>query len=70
MAKNKELERLYYIEGRIRINKRYLKRREKGIQKRQYKRSSASWPDSNSPTGYSQNCSYQGICQSPCNGDC
>ncbi len=28
------------------------------------------WADSNSPTGYSQVCSYQGICQSPCNGDC
>lgn len=29
-----------------------------------------SWPDSNSPTGYSQVCDYIGICQSPCNGDC
>jgi hypothetical protein len=29
-----------------------------------------SWSDSNSPTGYSQICCYQGICQSPCNGDC
>lgn len=29
-----------------------------------------SWADPNSPTGYSQICSYQGICQSPCNGDC
>jgi hypothetical protein len=31
-----------------------------------------SWPDPNSPTGYSQVCSYEayGICQSPCNGDC
>ena len=29
-----------------------------------------SWADPNSPTGYSQVCSYQGICQSPCNGDC
>lgn len=31
-----------------------------------------SWPDSNSPTGYSQKCSYDvwGTCQSPCNGDC
>ena len=31
-----------------------------------------SWPDSNSPTGYSQVCSYDayGTCQSPCNGDC
>lgn len=30
------------------------------------------WSDSNSPTGYSQRCSYgaYGICQSPCNGDC
>jgi hypothetical protein len=28
------------------------------------------WPDSNSPTGYSQKCSYKGICQYPCNGDC
>jgi hypothetical protein len=31
---------------------------------------SGSWPDPNSPTGYSQKCSYYGICQSPCNGDC
>ena len=29
-----------------------------------------SWYDKNSPTGYSQKCSYYGICQSPCNGDC
>ncbi len=28
------------------------------------------WEDSDSPTGYSQVCSYQGICQYPCNGDC
>lgn len=31
---------------------------------------SGSWRDENSPTGYSQVCSYKGICQSPCNGDC
>ena len=33
---------------------------------------SGSWPDPNSPTGYSQKCSYDawGTCQSPCNGDC
>ena len=30
----------------------------------------AYWPDSNSPTGYSQKCDWQGICQYPCNGDC
>jgi hypothetical protein len=31
-----------------------------------------SWYDPNSPTGYSQVCSYEayGTCQSPCNGDC
>jgi hypothetical protein len=34
-----------------------------------------AWPDSSSPTGYSQVCDYQpgyegSICQSPCNGDC
>jgi hypothetical protein len=31
-----------------------------------------SWADPNSPTGYSQKCSYDawGTCQSPCNGDC
>ena len=31
-----------------------------------------SWSDPNSPTGYSQVCSYDvyGTCQSPCNGDC
>lgn len=31
-----------------------------------------SWRDPNSPTGYSQICSYDvyGTCQSPCNGDC
>ena len=28
------------------------------------------WQDSNSPTGFSQKCSYQGTCQHPCNGDC
>ena len=33
---------------------------------------SGSWADSNSPTGYTQKCSYEawGTCQSPCNGDC
>lgn len=29
-----------------------------------------SWEDPKSPTGYSQRCSYQGICEYPCNGDC
>jgi hypothetical protein len=31
-----------------------------------------SWEDPNSPTGYSQVCSYEvyGTCESPCNGDC
>jgi hypothetical protein len=29
-----------------------------------------SWEDPDSPTGRSQVCSYSGICQSPCNGDC
>ena len=29
-----------------------------------------AWEDPNSPTGYSQVCSYYGTCQSPCNGDC
>ena len=28
------------------------------------------WRDTNSPTGFSQKCSYEGICQHPCNGDC
>jgi hypothetical protein len=34
------------------------------------RRPGASWYDENSPTKYSQKCSYKGICQSPCNGDC
>lgn len=35
-------------------------------------RVTGSWPDSDSPTGYTQKCSYDawGTCQSPCNGDC
>lgn len=28
------------------------------------------WLDSNSPTGYTQKCSYEGTCEWPCNGDC
>jgi len=28
------------------------------------------WDDSDSPTGMTQNCSYMGTCQYPCNGDC
>jgi len=28
------------------------------------------WEDPESPTGYSQVCSYWSTCQSPCNGDC
>ena len=37
-----------------------------------YYSSANCWPDSNSPTGYTQICSYEeyGTCQSPCNGDC
>jgi len=33
---------------------------------------SGSWYDPESPTGYTQKCSYEawGTCQSPCNGDC
>ena len=34
------------------------------------KGSSGPWSDSDSPTGYSQQCSYMGTCQYPCNGDC
>jgi hypothetical protein len=35
-------------------------------------RNGGSWSDPDSPTGYSQKCSYEvwGTCQSPCNGDC
>ena len=28
------------------------------------------WRDDDSPTGWSQVCDYQGICQYPCVGDC
>ena len=28
------------------------------------------WRNPHSPTGYSQICSWKGICQHPCNGDC
>jgi len=45
-------------------------RKKKSISKRERKRGCASWYDPNSPTGYTQNCSYYGTCQSPCNGDC
>lgn len=30
----------------------------------------SDWEDSDSPTGRSQVCDWQGTCQSPCNGDC
>lgn len=30
----------------------------------------APWRCSSSPTGWRQICSYQGTCESPCNGDC
>lgn len=60
---------------------RYAKRMEKYVNKIQKKREIESliisgaityWKDSNSPTGYSQKCSYErwGTCQHPCNGDC
>jgi hypothetical protein len=29
-----------------------------------------AWEDPDSPTGYTQVCSYWATCQSPCNGDC
>lgn len=41
-----------------------------GVSLSQAKTGGGYWPDSRSPTGYSQVCSYQGICQFPCNGDC
>ena len=28
------------------------------------------WEDSDSPTGYTQYCDWQGTCQYPCCGDC
>ena len=42
-------------------------RARRQISKRGY---ADSWEDSNSPTGYSQVCSYYSTCQAPCNGDC
>ena len=50
-------------------------RREKRTLHQQTKRRNGAWEDSNSPTGWSQFCSYQpsfgqSTCQYPCNGDC
>jgi hypothetical protein len=76
MAKNKQFEAEYKAEGlrrskirtKERFNKYVLLANEK--KNNHGHRIGESWADSNSPTGYSQVCSYQGICQSPCNGDC
>jgi hypothetical protein len=80
MAKDKEYEALYKAEGLRKLKERKQKRNDN------YRHLSSianefncpmsgaknggCWADSNSPTGYSQICSYQGTCQSPCNGDC
>ena len=57
-----------YGETRVkRMLARKKQRLEKAIQKRQYKRVSASWDEDGQ---YWQNCEMGGKCHSPCNGDC
>lgn len=77
MSKGKNIE--YIEEGKRRLksrkNKRNTKYRELSTKANHLDCSIAgvkggSWLDSDSPTGYSQICSYFGKCQSPCNGDC
>jgi hypothetical protein len=80
MAKDKEFQKKYKEEGlkRIRIRKskrnneyiRAVRNRISGAPLSVAKNGYGSWPDPDSPTGYSQICSYYGTCQSPCNGDC
>jgi hypothetical protein len=76
MAKDKQKELEYKAEGKRRANIRTQKRFEKLLSLAREKEDNyghkrgESWADSNSPTGYFQICSWQGICQSPCNGDC
>jgi hypothetical protein len=83
MAKDKNKELEYYAEGLRRMKNRKETRRQKyftavaeakdlrglGVSLSSVKRNEP-WKDSSSPTGYSQTCSYQGVCQYPCNGDC
>jgi hypothetical protein len=82
MAKNKIQEEIYKAEGLRRMlarkKQRFEKYRTLAIEARDLgiplagARLGGSWPDPDSPTGYSQKCSYEawGTCQSPCNGDC
>jgi hypothetical protein len=76
MAKDKQYEAEYKAEGLRRRGVRLKKRFDRYVMMANEKRDNygyrigESWLDSNSPTGYSQVCSYQGTCQSPCNGDC
>jgi len=70
MAKDKAVEAAYKAEGKRRMVKRKEIRSLRAAVKRDYRQTCAIWADDNSPTGYSQNCSYRGTCQAPCNGDC
>lgn len=79
MAKDKEFEKKYKENYK---RKRYihcLKRYEKYVslarKANEYGCPLAGakgncWADPSSPTGYKQICSWQGTCESPCNGDC
>ena len=82
MAKDKEQAERYKKEGLRRMlarkRDRYERYRALATEARNLgiplsgARHGGSWPDPDSPTGYSQKCSYErwGTCQSPCNGDC
>ena len=66
-----ELRGEYGKERLRRSAERKERRKQKGIKKREQRRSCGhSWYDYSSPTGYTQNCDYFGTCASPCNGDC
>lgn len=67
MAKDKEFEKKYK-EERLRRSKLRLKARsEKRITKKEYSYYSRTWWQDGK---LMQNCSYQGTCEYPCNGDC
>ena len=79
MAKDKEFEKQYKLEGQRRMTIRKQRRNEKYFKlvreaqecgKPIWAIKAGYWPDSNSPTGYSQKCDWRGNCQYPCNGDC
>jgi hypothetical protein len=67
MAKDKEFEKKYKEERLRRSQLRHQERRKKYTKKKVDSYYSRTWWQDGK---LMQNCSYQGTCEYPCNGDC